>query len=116
MAEAHSAFGVAAVAGRLLEVLREIRKITGEIVRLNPSINVATNIAVLNSPQFIALQDGLLRVAREQAENSVCRIALVGATASDVRDVIILGESRLMAIGPSWNRPVFETSYRRPSP
>jgi hypothetical protein len=44
-AEAQSAFTLAALSGRLVEVLKETGKITGEIERLNPSINLTTNIA-----------------------------------------------------------------------
>jgi phage terminase large subunit-like protein len=41
------------------------------------------------------------------------RIALVGATAADMRDVMVEGDSGLMAIAPSWERPKFEPSKRR---
>lgn len=41
------------------------------------------------------------------------RIALVAATAADVRDVIVEGESGLLAISPEWNRPRYEPSKRR---
>jgi hypothetical protein len=63
-AEAQSAFTLAALSGRLVEVLREIGKITGEIERLNPSVNVTNNVAIFSSPQMIELQSGLLAVAR----------------------------------------------------
>ncbi|MGD0183767.1 MAG: hypothetical protein ABSC25_00790 [Roseiarcus sp.] len=63
-AEAQSAFTLSALSGRLVEVLREIGKITGEIERLNPGINVTTNIAVFNDPKFLELQSGLLAIAR----------------------------------------------------
>ena len=39
-AEAQSAFTLAALSGRLVEVLKEIGKLTGEIERLNPSISI----------------------------------------------------------------------------
>lgn len=41
------------------------------------------------------------------------RIALVGPTAADVRDVMIEGESGILAISPPWNRPHYEPSKRR---
>jgi phage terminase large subunit-like protein len=41
---------------------------------------------------------------------SVGRIALVGPTAADVRDTMVEGESGLLAIAPSSNRPVYEPS------
>jgi phage terminase large subunit-like protein len=41
------------------------------------------------------------------------RIALVAATAADARDVVVEGESGLVAICPPWNRPLYEPSKRR---
>jgi phage terminase large subunit-like protein len=41
------------------------------------------------------------------------RIALVGATAPDTRDVMIDGESGILAASPPWNRPKYEPSKRR---
>ncbi len=41
------------------------------------------------------------------------RIALVGPTAADVRDVMIEGQSGLMNICPPWERPSFQPSKRR---
>lgn len=41
------------------------------------------------------------------------RIGIAGATAADVRDVLVEGESGFMAMSPPWNRPVYEPSKRR---
>ena len=41
------------------------------------------------------------------------RIALVAATAGDARDVMIEGDSGLLAISPPWMRPLYEPSKRR---
>jgi phage terminase large subunit-like protein len=41
------------------------------------------------------------------------RVALVGPTASDVRDVMIEGDSGLRAIAPAAERPLYEPSKRR---
>lgn len=41
------------------------------------------------------------------------RGGIVAATAADVRDVLVLGESGLLAIAPPWARPVYEPSKRR---
>jgi predicted phage terminase large subunit-like protein len=41
------------------------------------------------------------------------RIALVGATAADVRDTMIEGESGILSIAPRWCRPEYEPSKRR---
>lgn len=43
----------------------------------------------------------------------VGRIALVAPTRSEVRDIMIEGESGLMAAFPSWEQPVYEPSRRR---
>ena len=40
-------------------------------------------------------------------------MAIVAPTAADGRDVMVSGESGLLAICPSWNRPEFEPSKRR---
>lgn len=41
------------------------------------------------------------------------RVCLMGETAADVRDVMIEGESGLLAVAPPWNRPHYEPSKRR---
>lgn len=41
------------------------------------------------------------------------RIALIGATAADVRDVMVEGESGILAVSPPWFRPIYEPSKRR---
>ena len=41
------------------------------------------------------------------------RIALVAPTAAAARDVLVEGESGILAISPPWNRPEFEPSKRR---
>jgi phage terminase large subunit-like protein len=41
------------------------------------------------------------------------RIALVAETAADARDVMVEGESGLLAVSPPWNRPLYEPSKRR---
>jgi phage terminase large subunit-like protein len=50
---------------------------------------------------------------REWARNPGWRIALVGRTAADVRDVIVEGESGILACCPTWERPLYEPSKRR---
>jgi phage terminase large subunit-like protein len=41
------------------------------------------------------------------------RVALVARTAADARDVMIEGESGILAISPAWFKPVYEPSKRR---
>jgi len=64
-AEANSAFTLATLSGRLVEVLKEIGKITGEIERLNPSLSITNNVAIFSHPQFVELQVGLIQIARQ---------------------------------------------------
>jgi len=47
------------------------------------------------------------------AEVPGCRIALVGLTAADARDVIVEGESGILAVHPEKDRPLYEPSKRR---
>lgn len=42
-----------------------------------------------------------------------CRIALIGPTAGDARDVMVEGESGLIAVCPPWNPARYEPSKRR---
>jgi phage terminase large subunit-like protein len=49
----------------------------------------------------------------EQVSNGCRRIALVAATAADVRDVMVEGESGILACSPESNMPVYEPSKRR---
>lgn len=51
---------------------------------------------------------------REQVESGKARrIALVARTAADARDVMVEGESGILAISPPWFRPKYEPSKRR---
>lgn len=51
---------------------------------------------------------------RSMVESGQARnVALVGATASDVRDTMVEGCSGLLSISSSWNRPTYEPSKRR---
>ncbi len=51
---------------------------------------------------------------REQVEqHGARRVALVARTAADARDVIVEGESGILAVCPSWSRPKYEPTKRR---
>jgi phage terminase large subunit-like protein len=47
------------------------------------------------------------------AARSARRVALVAPTAGDARDVMVEGESGILAISPQWDRPSWEPSRRR---
>ena len=46
-------------------------------------------------------------------ENPGCRIALIGQTAADARDVIVEGDSGILATSPPWFMPEYQPSKRR---
>jgi phage terminase large subunit-like protein len=50
---------------------------------------------------------------RERIGAGARRIALVAPTPADARDVMVEGESGLLAVAPAWDRPSFEPSKRR---
>src|SRR5215831_17931289 len=52
-------------------------------------------------------------VCEQAAFGQASRIALVAATAADARDVLVEGESGILAVAPSWFRPIYEPSKRR---
>src|SRR5215469_2495934 len=61
---------------------------------------------------------GKTRVLSEMANSWAAsgqykRIAIVAATASDCRDVVVEGESGILATAPPWCRPVYQATRRR---
>jgi phage terminase large subunit-like protein len=52
-------------------------------------------------------------VCDQAASRHASRIALVAATAADARDVVVEGESGILAVAPPWFRPIYEPSKRR---
>lgn len=51
---------------------------------------------------------------REQAESErASRIAIVAPTASDARDVLVEGDSGILAVSPDYFRPLYQASKRR---
>ena len=67
-AEAGDRPGVANVAGRLLESLRELGKLTGELRQVSGFTINNNTVNLIASPEFLALQEGLLGVARKFPE------------------------------------------------
>jgi len=47
------------------------------------------------------------------SQGSVGRIALISPTSSDARDVMVEGESGILATSPPWFKPIYEPSKRR---
>lgn len=45
-------------------------------------------------------------------DNPGCRIAFVGATAADARDVLVKGDSGVLDVAPDWDKPHYSPTYR----
>jgi hypothetical protein len=69
-AEAGDRNGVANIASRLLDSLRELGRLTGELRTLS-GISITNNsvVNVIAAPEFLALQEGLLNIARAIPES-----------------------------------------------
>jgi phage terminase large subunit-like protein len=50
---------------------------------------------------------------RHRVQLGARRIIIVGRTAKEVRDVMIEGESGILAISPPWNKPIYEPGKSR---
>ena len=67
-AACHDRGGIAALAGRLTEVLKLLATLTGELLRLNP-VNITHNTAVfLSSPLYIELERMLIDTLSDHPE------------------------------------------------
>jgi hypothetical protein len=74
--QAGDAFNVGALSGRLVELLRVMGKLTGDIVTTaTGSVNITNNV-VMNSPHFAGVQAALLRALRPYPE---ARLAVISA-------------------------------------
>jgi hypothetical protein len=63
-AEAGDRAGVAFIAGKLLDTLREHGRLTGELRQLSGVTINNNTLNIVSSPAFLTLQDGLLKIAR----------------------------------------------------
>ena len=52
-------------------------------------------------------------VRRQAINYPGCRIGILGRTASDVRDIMVLGESGILNVGPEDEKPEYKPSQRR---
>jgi phage terminase large subunit-like protein len=52
-------------------------------------------------------------VSEQAASGQASRVALVAATAADARDVLVEGESGILAVAPPQFQPIYEPSKRR---
>ena len=62
---------------------------------------------------FGKTRTGVEWVRAEVESGRRSRLAMIAPTAADVRDVLVEGESGVLATSPPWNRPTYEPSKRR---
>lgn len=72
-----------------------------------------TNWLILAGRGFGKTRTGAEWVRERVEQGSAKRIAIVGKTPADVRDVMIEGESGIVTISPPWNKPDYQPSRRR---
>lgn len=68
---------------------------------------------ILAGRGFGKTKTGAQVIIDEIQKGNVGRVALVAETAADARDVIIEGESGILASSPPWFKPTYEPSKRR---
>jgi predicted phage terminase large subunit-like protein len=68
---------------------------------------------VLAGRGFGKTRTGAEWVRQEIEAGRSSRMAIVAPTAADLRDVIVEGESGILATAPPWNRPLYEPTKRR---
>ena len=79
-AQANRGYEVDRLAGRLVEILKEMGCITGEVSRIaGVTMNVTNNVQILNSPPFLELQAGLLAICQARPEVRADIVALFHA-------------------------------------
>ena len=72
-----------------------------------------TNWLILAGRGFGKTRTGAEWIRERVETGEAKRIAIVGKTPADVRDVMIEGESGIITISPPWNKPDYQPSRRR---
>jgi predicted phage terminase large subunit-like protein len=101
------------VYGRLADALRNDWSVHARPEQLAPPGDDWSIWLLLSGRGF-----GKTRAGSEWVESLIVsgrarRVALVGATASDIRDIAIEGESGLLSVCADYDRPLYEPSKRR---
>ena len=68
---------------------------------------------ILAGRGFGKTKTGASTINKEVEAGNIGRLGLIAETAADARDVIVEGESGILASSPPWFRPVYEPSKRR---
>ena len=99
------------------------RQLRRYIVDVRPVSSVPVKCITVDSPSHLYLASRSMipthnsRAGAEQvlvwAQTPGLRIALVAETAADARDVMVEGDSGLLACSPPWNMPLYQPTKRR---
>ena len=95
-----------------LEALRREWRIVGR-PNQQPPVSDWRTWLVLAGRGFGKTRTGAEWVRTQVEQHGRQRVAIVGATAADARDVMVEGESGILAVAPPGNRPEYEPSKRR---
>ena len=98
--------------GRLAHALATDWRVTARPNQLSP-YGDWTFWLVLAGRGWGKTRTGAEWVKQQVEAGAAGRFALVAPTASDARDVMVEGESGILAISSEWNRPAYEPSKRR---
>ncbi len=86
--------GQSMIAGRLMEVLREVGKLTGEIRQLAPGgVTINNNLAIMNSPAIAEMQAAIIRALAPYPEARAAVVAALrrheGVTAPPLIEAVV---------------------------
>jgi hypothetical protein len=77
-AEAGADFPLIGIAGKLNRLFRDYAELTGQLREISTSVTINQNtINFVASPQFVALQSGLIAIAREHPDAKLAIICLL---------------------------------------
>lgn len=79
-----------------------------------PPKNWTTGWLVIAGRGYGKTRMGAEAVRDEVESGRSTRIALISETSADGRDVMVMGESGILAVSPPWNRPTFVAAAGRP--
>src|SRR6516164_2547621 len=108
----HGRRGGAISANCLAGQLRRTRPVLGASGAAAPQGNWRIWL-LLAGRGFGKTRTGAELIRARVAASTARRLALVAPTAADARNVMVEGESGILAISPPWDRPLYEPSKRR---
>jgi phage terminase large subunit-like protein len=99
--------------GRLAETLADDWSVHARPEQIAPAGDAWNIWLILSGRGWGKTRTGAEWVKSLIVSGKAKRVALVEATAADVRDVMIEGQSGLLSVCSDWDRPIYEPSKRR---